>query len=176
MTWDEHEDCEQVIDDVPVSPALKIVHQGEEQEDEDIIEWSEVQRLLYEQMWGPILDLPPTNDDFVWRKQWEDGVDASAFNTHDFQRAYGAPWGRYKFALERAQEEHRHAVFTLEMVLERIASREKYQVLKLVREGVIGSDECEGDMRAAVIWDRRRREALESIKAIKAAMWRRARR
>lgn len=173
MTNDEYEDDEGMVMDVPVSPALKVVRQGDQQEDEEAIEWSEVQHLLYEQMWGPILDLPPTNDDFIWQKQWEDGVDVSAFNTHDFRREHGE-FNRYGFALSRAKDEYRSAVWTLEMIMDRIRNPAKYQILKYVRQGIIDADMCEGDMRAAVVWTRRCREAREKITAIQRAMWRQA--
>lgn len=153
------------IDDVPVSPALKVVRQGEEPEAEDAIEWAEVQRLLYEQMWWPILQLPKTSDDFFLNRQVQDGVDVSAFNTHDFQRRR-PPFDRYRYALKMAQQERQHALWTLEMILDRIEDRGKYRVMKQVREGLIEPGSLEGDLWRAAVWQRRCVAAREKIRRI----------
>ncbi|HOW71089.1 MAG TPA: hypothetical protein PKY77_10850 [Phycisphaerae bacterium] len=88
MTYTTYDD--EIIEDVPVGARVMVIRQSETaKDDDDVVGWSEVQRLLYERDWGPILRLPATENDFFSGRQWENGVDVSAFNTYDFQRQRG---------------------------------------------------------------------------------------
>lgn len=164
----EYEDDER-FEDVPVSPVLKVVRQSEsavEEDEDDVIGWSEVQRLMYEQMWGPILDLPVAKDDSFLQRQWEDGVDASAFNTHDFRRIH-PEFGRKVYAVRQAEREHQHAVMMFEMVFDRVKQPGKYVVMRYLKRGVIQPEMCTGQMQRAAIWDRRVQKALKKLMGIR---------
>ena len=160
---------EERIEDVPVSPLLRRVHGSQvEEQDEEAIEWGEVQRLLFERDWGPILAIP-ADDDEGWlpRNVDENGLDESAFNTYDFERQYGDGRAkRRKYAISRAFQEHRERVWMFEMIFDRIPNLGKYQVMKLLKQGVISKDHCIGEMREAVRWYLRAEDALEKAVAI----------
>lgn len=162
---DEHE----MIEDVPESAALRLVRESRTQEqDEEAIEWSEVQRLLFERDWGPILALPGQDDEgWLPRSMDENGLDASAFATYDFERQYGDGRARRRrYALDRTLQEHRERVWMFEMIFDRIPNTGKYQVMRLLKQGVISKDHCIGEMREAVRWYLRAQDALEKAMAI----------
>ena len=157
MTYTTYDD--EVFEDVPVSARVKVVRQSETvEDDEDAVSGSEIKRLLYERDWGPILRLPATESDFFSGRQWEDGVDVSAFNTYDFWRQHGLNLRRYNAAMAWAMFEKRNVLITLSMVLERLPKVEAYRVLSYVKRGVILESMVVGsDMQAAV---RRYRQLL----------------
>ena len=130
MTDDEMDGGFEPIEDVPVSPLLRRVH---ESSDEEAIEWSEVQRLLFERDWGPILALPATDDEeWLPRNVDENGLDESAFNTYDFERQYGGGWAkRRRYAVRRTFQEYRERLWMFEMIFDRIPSPGKYEVMRL---------------------------------------------
>ena len=171
MEWYEEDD--EQIKDIPVSPRIKVIRKGISQEagkEEDRIEWAEVQRLLFEQDWEPILALPPTKNDFFLKGQWEDGVDVSAFNTHDYQRTHRKFDGT-RYAIQETIQKHREATWMLEMIMDRIKSPAKYMVLKYVENGVIEPDMCEGDMWRAAVWHRRGLQLREKIRQLRERRW-----
>jgi hypothetical protein len=155
---------EERIEDVPVSPVLRRVHGSQiEEQDEEAIEWNEVQRLLFERDWGPILAIP-AQDDEGWLPR---NTEEDAFDTYDFERQYGDGRAkRRKYAISRAFQEHRERVWMFEMIFDRIPNLGKYQVMKLLKQGVISKDHCTGEMREAVRWYLRAEDALEKAVAI----------
>jgi hypothetical protein len=156
------------IEDVPVSAGLKIVRRGAEMDlDEEAIEWAEVQRLIQEREWGPILCLPPTDDDFFSGLQGGD-----AFDTHDYMRQYGGDFRKVRAAMTWSKREHRHALLMLEMILDRIPYRAKYAVLRLLKEGLIGPEHCMGEMARAAYWYGRVLAARATMERIEEARWR----
>ena len=170
---EQHEEDDIQIADVPVCPQIKVIRKGREPDaknGEDRIEWAEVQRLLFEQDWGPILALPPTKNDFFLERQWEDGVDVSAFNTHDYLRTRRKFDGT-QYTIREAVQKHREALWTLEMIMDRIKSPAKYMVLKYVENGVIEPDMCEGDMWRAAVWHRRGLQLREKIRQLRERRW-----
>lgn len=152
MKYAEYDD--ETIEDAPVSASLRVLRQSEvAEDDEDAVSWSEVQRLLYERDWGPILRLPATEDDFFSGYRCD-----GAFDTHDFWRQHGGNVRRYNAAMSWAMFEKKNVLITLSMVLERLPKVEAYQVLKYVKRGVIDESMVIGDdMKAAV---RRYRQLL----------------
>ena len=169
----ENYEVERLFKDIPVSPQLKILQTtSEQQDDPEAIEWSEVRHLLFQHEWGPILELPVTRNDFFLQRQFdEDGVDVSAFNTHDFERYYGES-ERYIYALGDAVRETQRAYWTFEMIFNRIKSPAKYLVLRYTKQEVIEPDMCEDiDMWQAGLWYRRFRRAAEKLRRMKEARW-----
>ena len=171
MEWYEEDD--EQIGDMPVSPRVKVIRKGMGQEagnERDAIEWAEIQRLLFEQDWGPILALPPTNNDFFMKGQWEDGVDVSAFNTHDYQRTHRKFDGT-RYAIQETIQKHRQATWMLEMIMDRIKSPAKYTALRYVEKGVIEPEMCEGEMWRAAVWHRRCLKLEGEVQRLKERQW-----
>lgn len=168
MKHDEIQDeCEEeTFDDAPVSAALQVVRQEgrdteddeETEEDDDEISLNEVERLLFKEMWGAVLDLPATEDDFFFGGQFAD----SAFNTHDFRRVYGEV-DRYGYALAMARKERQHCLWMLEMVMEKVQDPAKYIVLRYLKRGWIEVGHTTGEMFAIAHWWSRLRRAQERI-------------
>lgn len=161
---------DEVIEDAPVRASLKVLRQSEiAEDDEDAISWSEVQRLLHERDWGPILRLPATEDDFFSGCQLD-----GAFDTHDFWRQQGGNVRRYNAALAWAMFEKENVLITLSMILERLPEVASYRVLKYAERGVIDESMVVGDdMKAAVRWNRRLLAVKEKIGRIAEARKRR---
>ncbi len=160
---------EEMIEDVPESAALRLVRESQVgEQDEEAIEWSEVQRLLFERDWGPILVLPDQDDEgWLPRNIDENGLDESAFNTYDFERQYGDGWAKKRrYAVRRAFQEYRERVWMFEMIFDRIRNLGKYEVMRLLKQGVLSKDHCIGEMREAVRWHLRAEDALEKAMAI----------
>ncbi len=174
MTYKEHEDTDdEQVADAPVSPCLKVIRQSElSEDDEEAIEWSEIQRLIFQQMWGPILDLPVREEGFFAHREFEDGVDVSAFNTHDFRRLHPRHSSKYSYALGQAKREYREAICALEVIMGRIQHPSKYLVLFLVKRGVLEPEMCVGDMQRAAMCQRRLRTIGKKIEEIEDARYR----
>ena len=129
---------------------------------------------MHERDWGPILQLPATEDDFFCGRQWEDGVDVSAFNTHDFWRQRGGNMQRYNAAMAWAVFEKKNVLCTLSMILGRLPKVASYRVLKYVKLGVIDESMVVGDdMKAAVRWYRRLLAVREKMDRVAEARRRR---
>jgi GNAT superfamily N-acetyltransferase len=174
MKHTEYDD--EVIEDAPVRASLKVLRQSEiAEDDEDAIDWSEVQRLLHERDWGPILRLPATEDDFFCGQQWEDGVDVSAFNTHDFWRQRGVSMRRYRAALDWAYREEECVMITLSMVRDRLPLPESDLVFGYLRRGVINESMVHDDIMAVLRLSGRLERIQQRIKRIKWARNRRLR-
>jgi hypothetical protein len=164
---------DEMIADLPVSPALTLERPIDA--DEDAIDWSEVGRLLYEREWGPILALPMKRSErFFWQRQIENGVDSSAFATIDFQRQSGYRWNPVRYKLEKLREQRQHVKWTLEIVLDRIKHPKKHAILRYIRDEVIEPDMCESiDMVLAARLYRRWLEFGKQIEVIQGARWER---
>jgi hypothetical protein len=154
---------------------LKVVHRDEGLEGLEAIEWSEVGRLLYEKEWGPILELPMAKSErFHWQRQMENGVDASAFATVDFERKSGHSWNPIRYKLEKLREQRQNVKWTLEIVMDRIMHPKKDEILRYIRDGILEPDQCDNmDMFHAARLYRRWLWLGEQIEQIKEARARR---
>jgi hypothetical protein len=169
------DECE--IDDVPVSPLFSEERRSRYGsvpglDDEELADPCELEHQIMLQDWGPILALRPTRDDFFLHGQWENGVDASAFNTHDFVRKHGE-FDRYRYALSHAHRELREATWMFEGLIDRVKSPHKYLVLEYLQRGIINSSHCVGDMQGVAVWDARIKSVQDKIRRIKDARDRR---
>lgn len=160
-----------MIEDAPVSASLRVLRQSEvAEDDEDAVSWSEVQRLLHERDWEPILRLPATEDDFFSGHQWD-----GAFDTHDFWRQQGVNIRRYNAALGWAFREEECVMITLSMVLDRLPLIESNLVFDYLRRGVIDKSMVHDDIRAVLRLSKRQDRIMERIKQIARARRRRLR-
>ncbi len=117
--------------------------------DEELADPEELERVVYKEIWWPILRLPQQRWECPIRPNMdEDGrVDWGAFGTVDFD-SYRPPFSKLRYKAQQLKERLKDMVITCEMIGDRIPGRAKYQVLKLVRTGVLDTDDiAHEDMR-----------------------------
>ncbi len=112
--------------------------------DEELADPDELERVLYKEMWWPILRLPRQRYERVVRPNGdEDGKpDWGAFGTVDFDR-YRQDFDRLRYKAERLKDKQMDLVIMFETISERICSTAKYKVLKYVRKGLLDPDDIE---------------------------------
>jgi len=110
--------------------------------DEELADPDELERMVYKEMWGPVLALPRQRYERVIRSNLdEDGrVDWGAFGTVDFD-SYRQDFDRLRYKAERLMDKQMDLVILFEMVSERISGTAKYKVLKYVRQGILDPDD-----------------------------------
>ena len=118
--------------------------------DEELADPAELERMVYEQEWGPVLALPVQG-----RQGWiqaavdeSGGVDWGAFGTIDFDRTMPeSDKARYK--ADKLREELKDLLIRVSIVSERLPGKAKYLVLKYVKMGMIGLEQIvDADMLA----------------------------
>jgi len=108
---------------------------------------------VHKEMWWPILRLPQQRWECPIRPNMdEDGrVDWGAFGTVDFE-SYRPPFSKLRYKAQQLKERLKDMVMTCEMISDRIPGRAKYKVLKLVRTGVVDTDDiAHEDMRRLAV-------------------------
>jgi hypothetical protein len=172
MTYNGFDD--ESLDDIPSSAAVKVIRHGvQDDADPEAIEWSEIQRLLFERDWAPILALrQPATRWSVPKTIDENGHDVSAFNTGDFERLHGPRYDRFGYAIDHAKRERDRALWMMEMLFDRIPGKAKYVVLKYLERGVIDESMIANhDLQRYLYWSRRHVAAMEKITRIRKARW-----
>lgn len=124
-----------VFDDVPVSAALRVLSRFDElseEDSEDVIEWNEVQRLVFLQDFEPLfLAIPRQCSDVAdYRQLEEEGgrvVDVSAFASRDFLDGRSFDGFRY-FSNKAAEQAKRLAILhsCISDVAGRVQVRERF--------------------------------------------------
>ncbi len=112
--------------------------------DEELADPDELERMVYKEMWGPILALPRQRYERAIRPNIdEDGrVDWGAFGTVDFD-SYRQGFDKLRYKAERLKDKQMDLVIIFEIVSERIPGTAKYKVLKYVRKGILDPDDIE---------------------------------
>jgi len=112
--------------------------------EEELADPDELERVLYKEMWWPILRLPRQRYERVIRPNGnEDGKpDWGAFGTVDFDRCR-QDFDRLRYKAERLKDQQMDLVIMFEIVSERISSTAKYKILKLVKLGRLDADDIE---------------------------------
>ena len=111
--------------------------------DEELADPDELERVVYKEMWGPILALPRQRYERAMRPNIEDGrVDWGAFGTVDFD-SYRQDFDRLRYKAERLKDKQMDLVIMFEIASERIPGTAKYKVLKYVRKGILDADDIE---------------------------------
>ena len=138
--------------------------------DEELANPDELERLMYKEMWWPILRLPQQRWECPIRANIdEDGrVDWGAFGTVDFDR-YRPKSSNAASKIAELKERFKDKMITCEMIGERIPGHAKYEILELVSGGILDPDDISnGDMwqlavnhRQALWLQRRMRELQE---------------
>ncbi len=112
--------------------------------DEELADPDELERVMYKELWWPVLRLPQQHWECPIRPNIdEDGrVDWGAFGTVDFEK-YRPPHSRLLYKVERMKDEQMDLVIRFEILSERIPSIGRYEVLKRVRLGLLDTDDIE---------------------------------
>jgi len=110
--------------------------------DEELADPDELERVVYKEMWWPILRLPQQRWECPIRPNIdEDGrVDWGAFGTVDFD-SYRPQSSKLRYKAEQMKEQLKDRVNLLRMISDRIPGTAKYKVLSLVKKGVLDPDD-----------------------------------
>jgi len=132
--------------EVPVSPLLKRERSNRygsipDLDDEELIEPAEIDRVFLREAFAPILALPVKGKKGGIKPNIdEDGsVDWGAFGTVDFDKYVEFDKLRYK--ADKLREELFNERIMMEMLSEKIESKEKYKILEKAEAGLIDADE-----------------------------------
>ncbi len=132
--------------EVPVSPLLKRRHSSRygsvaDLDDEELIEPAEIDRVFLREAFAPILALPvKSKKGGIKPNIDEDGVvEWGALGTVDFDKYVEFDKLRYK--ADKLREELFNERIMMEMLSEKIESKEKYKILEKAEAGLIDADE-----------------------------------
>lgn len=177
MKQEFEDECE--VEDVPVSPLLSEERRNRygsipDLPDEELATPEELERQVFLQEWGPVLQLPvrgrsspiqPNVDEYF-------GVDYGAFATIDFERSM-PEFDKARYKADRLKEELRNVIIMMETVSDRLP-KAKYRVLKLLKRGVIALEHIENsDMLAMARYYLRAGRLQQQMKQLKDASWER---
>ena len=121
-------------------------------EDEELADPEELERCVLRAEWGPVLDLPRRALAGAIRPSVDmDGdLDWGAFATVDFERRQ-PKLGWEKSKVRGLRRELKDTVIMLSVVRDRLPGKTKYQVLRLLRLGLLNVEHIvNDDMRALV--------------------------
>jgi hypothetical protein len=110
--------------------------------DEELADPAELERMVYQQEWGPVLALSVKG-----RQSWiqpvvdeSGGVDWGAFGTVDFER-YRGPLDKARYKADKLREQRKHLLIMVGIVSERLPGKAKYLVMKYLKMGIIGLEQ-----------------------------------
>ena len=112
--------------------------------DEELADPDELERVIYKEMWWPILRLPQQRWECPIRPNMdEDGhVDWGAFGTVDFE-SYRPQSSKLRYKAEQMKEQLKDRVILLRIIFERISGTAKYKILRLAKKGLLDTDDIE---------------------------------
>ena len=130
-------------DRVPVSPTVTIVYPAkngtiEGLDEEELLTERELEKMVFKQMWEPILELPVRiNHQWIRPTIDEDGdLEWGAFGSVDFARMIPA-FDKMRYKIDRLKEELADETIFIDIINDRIEGRTKYVVLKNLKMGLI---------------------------------------
>jgi hypothetical protein len=138
-----NEFSDEMIADLPVSPALKILRHCDTEDDDEAIGWSEINRIIHERDWQPILELPLSTSERAYARRLSESGESDAFSSMDFIRQRGSSADPYRRKLSALKEERRNVLFKIQSLMEQINTPAMYQIFKYIRQGIIEPDDCE---------------------------------
>ena len=134
--------------DVPVRANLKH-EQGNRfgsvpgLDDEELAGGHELERQAFIEQFGPILALPvQKGSGWIQPELDENGMDASAFATIDFERLV-PEFDKAKYKADKLREELKDLVIRLDIAMGRIPGKAKYLVLKDLKMGIRDVDQID---------------------------------
>ena len=112
--------------------------------DEELADPDELERVMHKEMWWPILRLPQQRWECPIRPNMdEDGkVNWGAFGTVDFD-SYRPQWSKLRYKAEQMKEQLKDRVNMLRVMADRIPGSAKWKVLRLVKKGILDTDDIE---------------------------------
>jgi len=129
--------------EVPESPLLKTERSNRYGsvpglDDEELLDPVELERLIVEQEFGPVLTLPvKTKRNWITPAIDEDGtIEWGAFGTVDFDR-HRPNFDKRLYKADRLNEEIANVRLIMEIISARIETTAKYTVIKYVSMGII---------------------------------------
>lgn len=105
--------------------------------DSELLGPAELERLYYQQEWGPVLALPRPQNSTVWHAADGDGVDFGAFGTVDFSRTI-PEFDKLRYKADKIREQVKERLIMVGIVSERLSGKAKYLVMKYLYKGIIG--------------------------------------
>ena len=134
-------------------------------DDEELADPEELERQVYLDEWGPVLQLPWRRAGGFRRELDEDGVEFGAFATVDFKRTL-PEFDKARYKADRLREQLRDTLILMDTAKDRLPEA-KYLVLKYLRMSIIERDHIVSeDMREmARLWLRasRFREEIQEL-------------
>jgi hypothetical protein len=106
--------------------------------DDELVDPDELERVVYKEMWWPILSLPQQRWECPIRPNMdEDGrVDWGAFGSVDFE-SYRPQVDKLRYKVVKMREKLKDLVVMLKIISARIPGRAKMKILRLVGSGVL---------------------------------------
>jgi hypothetical protein len=131
------------VDDVPVSALLSVRRKNQYGsvpglDDEELADPDEIERMVYQQEFGPVLALPVKGKG-SWIQPVIDeagGVDWGAFGTVDFERTM-PEFDKARYKADKLREQLKDLTIRMGLVKERLPGKAKYLVLKYLKMGII---------------------------------------
>lgn len=134
------------IDDVPVSSVLSVERRNPYGsvvglDDSELADVDELERDVYRQEFGPVLELPVKGSGSWIRPVVEESgyVDFGAFGTVDFQRIV-PEFDKLRYKADKLREQLKDLAIRMAIVKERLPGKAKYMVLKCLKMGIIGME------------------------------------
>jgi len=119
-------------------------------DDSELADPDELERLVLEREFAPVLALPVTSGRSGIRPNIDEGgrVDWGAFGTVDFDRCR-QQFDKLRYKADKIGEQRKDVLIIFSIVNERIRPKAKYPVLKYLRRGIIESEHIvDSDMSA----------------------------
>jgi len=130
------------ISDLPVSALLSVEHDNRYGsiaglDDAELLGPAELERVVYQQEFGPVLALPVKGNRSGIRPVVDEsgGVDWGAFGTVDFERRF--PFDKMRYKADKLREQLKDLSIRMAIVKKRLPGKAKYLVLKYLKMGII---------------------------------------
>ena len=110
-------------------------------EDDELASPAELERMCFQELWGPVLLLPCKKS---YSPAWDIrvGADYNAFASVDFDRMR-PEFDKAMYIRDKLWEEVKDLMIRMKILSERIQDIRKYKVLRLVGKGVIDADDIQ---------------------------------
>jgi hypothetical protein len=164
------------VDEVPVSAVVQVLRKKgygsvDGLDDSELADINEIEKMIFEKEWGPILALPVRNKG-KWIKPNIDEcghADYGAFGTVDFERLV-PEFDKARYKADMLQDEIRRKLIMTDTIKERLPGSAKHLVLKYVMQGILDTDEIvNDDMKALAKYSLRIAKLQEEVKQLQAA-------
>jgi hypothetical protein len=145
--------------------------------DEELADPEELERQVFLEEWGPILNLPVRGARTIRPDIDENGgVEWGAFGTVDFARTIPA-FGKARYKIDKLREERRNLRILIDTLRYHVRDANRYLVLKYALRGIIAADDIlDVDLKDLVKLYLRARRLTDEIEELREARQRRKQR